>query len=342
MPAGNSILSTIFVQDLDGGASVKVNYHDSGPGDGTQPGERVELEGHPLIDAGTPRSDRRIISRLANKPKAEVVVTGGSVTLGIHIAVVADFPQELALTDGQTAELEADKGSPLMVYDEADNKWFALRGNDGVAQVEVVPSEDTDALDVVTMVSFTNPAVNTEFSYSLPSGTKEIYVKSPTPNAQLTISWTANGTLGSNNRKLYHGTEYSKTNLNPGTPRTFYWNSNTPNTKVEIETWASSPGAALSPDNLSSIYLHTEVSPTAGVEYSRALPAGTQEFYIQTSTPNAHIKLAWAANGTNTTNHRTLYSGTEYARINLDPTVSWTVYWQSNKDNTKIEIETWG
>jgi hypothetical protein len=135
MPAGNSILSTIFVQDLDGGASVKVNYHDSGPGDGTQPGERVELEGHPLIDAGTPRSDRRIISRLANKPKAEVIVTGGSVTLGIHIAVVADFPQELALTDGQTAELEADKGSPLMVYDEADNKWFALRGDNGVPEV---------------------------------------------------------------------------------------------------------------------------------------------------------------------------------------------------------------
>jgi hypothetical protein len=135
MPAGNSILSTVFVQDLDIGATVKVNYHDSGPGDGTLLGERVDLEGHPLIAAGTPRSDRRIVARLANKPKAEIIVTGGNTTLGLHIAVVADFPNEPLILDGQTVLIESDKGSPIAIYDEAANKWNLWRGAGGVPEV---------------------------------------------------------------------------------------------------------------------------------------------------------------------------------------------------------------
>lgn len=135
MPAGNSILSTVFVQDLDVGASVKVNYHDSGPGDGTLSGERVDLESHPLISSGTPRSDRRIVARLANKPKAEVIVTGGNATLGLHIAVVADFPNEPLILDEQSALIEQDKGSPIAIYDEVASKWNLWRGVGGVPEV---------------------------------------------------------------------------------------------------------------------------------------------------------------------------------------------------------------
>jgi hypothetical protein len=144
MPAGNSMLSTIYVQDLDIGATVKVNYHDCGPGDGTQVGERIDLSGHPLISTG-PISDRRIIARLANKPKCEIIVTGGQVTLGIHVAVVADFPNEPAILDGQNAALEADKGAPIVVYDDTQSKWFFWKGEDGVGKVETAPGALTTA-----------------------------------------------------------------------------------------------------------------------------------------------------------------------------------------------------
>lgn len=94
-PAGNSLLSTIFVRAIDPGASVKVNYYDFGPGDGSEPGERIDLAGHPLVSAGDePVSDRRVIARISNKPVLEIIVAGGSAEVGVHIAVVADFPSE--------------------------------------------------------------------------------------------------------------------------------------------------------------------------------------------------------------------------------------------------------
>lgn len=234
MPAGNSILSTIFVQDLDGGASVKVNYHDSGPGDGTQPGERVDLDGHPLISTGTPRSDRRIIARLANKPKAEVIVSGGNATLGLHIAVVADFPQEPNLLDGQTAELNNDKGSPVMVLG-SDGKWYAWRGDNGVGQVEIVGDVQTNLEPLSTVVLHRQSYANadTEYSYGLPLGTKNIYFSTPTPNARLLVAWIT----GVSGKTVYPGLEYGRMNLDPAINWTIFWQSNKPNTLIEIETW---------------------------------------------------------------------------------------------------------
>jgi hypothetical protein len=138
MPAGNSLLSTVFVQDLDPATTVKVNYYDFGPGDGTLAGERVDLEGHTLITTA-PISNRRIISRLVNKPRLEIIVTGGQAVLGIHIGVVSDFPQEPELLDGQIADFTSDKGSPLMILG-SDDKWYAWRGDNGVGSVTSKPS----------------------------------------------------------------------------------------------------------------------------------------------------------------------------------------------------------
>lgn len=132
-PAGNSLLSTIFVRAIDSGASVKVNYYDFGPGDGSEPGERIELAGHPLISAGQePISDRRVISRISNKPVLEIVVADGSAEVGVHIAVVADFPSE------------ADPNTFFKTYPgEADHRQYAGVTTPGVEQTlitEAVPA----------------------------------------------------------------------------------------------------------------------------------------------------------------------------------------------------------
>jgi hypothetical protein len=239
MPAGNSMLSTIYIQDLDVGATVKVNYHDCGPGDGTQAGERVDLAGHPLIST-SPISDRRIISRLANKPKCEIIVTGGQATLGVHVAIVADFPNEPAILDGQSVALEADKGAPIVIYDDVAEKWFFWKGEDGVGKVEIVGQVATSAapLGAVTLYTDIKSTANFEYSYSAPLGTKEIFFQSSTPNAEIKISWTLNGTSGTSHRTIYAGSEYARINLDPSLVWTIYFQSNKANTKIEIETWS--------------------------------------------------------------------------------------------------------
>ena len=233
MPAGNSLLSTLFVQDLDPGATVKVNYWDSGPGGGDTPGERIELEGHKLISTA-PLSERRIITRISNKPRIEIIVTGGSATLGIHIAVVTDFPMEPALLDGSTADLDVDKGSPFMILG-SDGKWYAWRGDNGVGQVEIVGAvvANTDPFDTVLQHSLTLVNANTDTTFNLPNSSKAVWIKTPTPNAELKLKWMAN----TNHTTVYSGSEYSKMNLDQNIAWSFKIQSNKPNTAIEIETW---------------------------------------------------------------------------------------------------------
>ncbi|MEY2859134.1 MAG: hypothetical protein RLZZ74_3447 [Cyanobacteriota bacterium] len=134
-PGGNSLLSTVYYKDLGTSGTVKVNYFDAGPGDGSQAGERVDLNGHSIFTfADAPTSDRRVITRIANKLSVEVIVTGEDCELGVHVAVVADFPLDPALLDAQTADLEADRGSPVMILG-SDGKWYAWRGDNGVPEV---------------------------------------------------------------------------------------------------------------------------------------------------------------------------------------------------------------
>lgn len=88
-PAGNSLLSTLFVKSASG--SVEVEYEDSGPGDGTLPGEIINLGGHTVFNTGAV-SERIIITRISNKPRIKVTVLGGAVEFGVHISIVSDFP----------------------------------------------------------------------------------------------------------------------------------------------------------------------------------------------------------------------------------------------------------
>lgn len=232
-PAGNSLLSTVFVQELDPGTSVKINYFDSGPGGGQGAGERIDLEGHSLISTA-PKSERRIITRISNKPKIEIIVTGGEAILGVHIAVVTDFPQEPALKDGDTADLGVNKGAPIMVLG-SDNKWYAWRGDNGIGQVEIVGSvvANTDPFSSVVQTVLPVISANTDTAFSAVAGTKAIWVKALTPNAQLKIKWMAN----TNYTTVFSGSEYSKINLNPATVWQLNIQSNKANTVVEIETW---------------------------------------------------------------------------------------------------------
>lgn len=129
-PAGNSLLSTIYVKSIGFGSSVSVKYYDSGPGDGVDPGELIDLGGHSLLSSSA-QSERVIITRISNKPFIEYTVVG-SVEFGLHITVVADFPNEAPFLDADAADLTRDKGQPIVVLDDSDGKFYIARGSKGV------------------------------------------------------------------------------------------------------------------------------------------------------------------------------------------------------------------
>jgi hypothetical protein len=115
---------------VGGGGSVSINYYDSGPGDGTLPGELIDLGGHSTLSSA-PQSERVIITRISNKPVIEYTVVG-TVEFGLHITVVADFPSEPPFLDGDQSDLTRDKGQPLVVLDDSDGKFYIARGSKGV------------------------------------------------------------------------------------------------------------------------------------------------------------------------------------------------------------------
>lgn len=156
---GNSLLSSVFVISGDPGASVKVKYFDTTTGDTLI--ERYDLDDeHPDVAvADAPVTDRRLVSKIHNKPVMEAIVTGGNVTFGVYVTVVQSFATDLDAAlqlDDQIADLDVDKGMPMMVYDDDANKFFMLRGENGV-----IPVSFSEAGDPVheTFIGLTTPGI---------------------------------------------------------------------------------------------------------------------------------------------------------------------------------------
>lgn len=165
---GNSVLSTIYVQSLDPGATVKLNYYQVSTGvDGT---ERIELTGHSVIssvdiDPEFGFSEQRTITRIHTTLYAELVVTGGSAQLGILVSVVDSFATDLESAlkfDGHVANFLSDKGMPIMGYDSVTGLLNFLRLRNGLIGVttdvgepwrevaSAAVSTDGEIVDVVT------------------------------------------------------------------------------------------------------------------------------------------------------------------------------------------------
>lgn len=148
---GNSLLSTVFVESLDGGASVATRYYDFTLGGDI--GEQVDLAEHVTITTAL-TSDRITVPRMHDKPIVELTVTGGNVRVGIYVTVVASFATDLDAAlklDQQVADLFKDKGMPMMLYDENVGQFFFLRGEGGA-----IPITISEAGDPVHLVSADN------------------------------------------------------------------------------------------------------------------------------------------------------------------------------------------
>lgn len=79
--------------------------------------------------------------------------------------------------------------------------------------------------------------------------------------------------------------------------------------------------------------------PTKNIEQSHQLPASTRRFKLW-SRSRASLKISFIAGDTGT-DFITVISGNKYKEVGLDPTQTYTVYFQSTKDNDVLEVLTW-
>lgn len=183
---GNSILSSVFIESGDPGASVEVKYFDFTTGSIAI--ERYDLDDpHPVIaSTSAPFTDRRLVSKIHNKPVLEAIVTGGSVKFGVYATVVLSFATDLDAAlqlDGSTADLATDKGMPFICYDEDQNKFFFVRCEDGT--IPVSQSEAGDAVHL-TFAGISTPGIEqTLITSTVPVGKRrkmtQLYVTGRQP-----------------------------------------------------------------------------------------------------------------------------------------------------------------
>lgn len=136
--AGNSLLSSVYVASLSGGASVLVEYFDYGVG--SDEGENYPLNTHDTVSTAL-TTDRKLISNIHDKPYVKCTVIGGSVRFGVYASVVFTSASDIdnALQrENEPVNLILDKGMPIMVYDEINGEWRFARGEDGIQDVRVV------------------------------------------------------------------------------------------------------------------------------------------------------------------------------------------------------------
>lgn len=78
----------------------------------------------------------------------------------------------------------------------------------------------------------------------------------------------------------------------------------------------------------------------ANTEETFSLPAGTKRFLLKTRTPNVKMQLSYVSGQSGTT-YLTILPGTYYLEDGVDAGASLTLYIQSNKDSTVVELLSW-
>jgi hypothetical protein len=125
------MLSSVFVESMDVGATLKVNFFDATTG--ADVGERYNLKSHDLISAVG--SYRNLVTRHHNRVGCEAIVTGGNVKFSVYItALPSPDLIDLVGTDGNGDPALRTTGSGV----------FELSGlNDGGKVTEVTLNPTT-------------------------------------------------------------------------------------------------------------------------------------------------------------------------------------------------------
>jgi len=128
---GNSVLSSLLVTNVSASSAIEVNYFQTTTGN--EGNERSELNSHTLKTSASLQAETITVSKVHLKPVCEVIITGGSITFGIMATVVSAFTTDIeaSLVVDDKVKTGAERGLPVMLLDEADNKIKFLRADNG-------------------------------------------------------------------------------------------------------------------------------------------------------------------------------------------------------------------
>lgn len=132
---GNSILSTLYIESADPGATVQVYYWDRTLG--KEGIEEYQLAQHKPITLG---HDRLTVTRIHDKPNLRAIVSGGNVVFSVYATVVDSFASDMdssLQSENEAVVLERDKGIPITALEETTGLWKFLRVINGRLQVDV-------------------------------------------------------------------------------------------------------------------------------------------------------------------------------------------------------------
>lgn len=96
---GSSILSTLFVETVNSGGSILVEFEDVGLSDNAY--DLTSLGSHRLIDESN-TADKTTITRFHSKPRAKVTVMGADVRFGLWMTAKTEHVADSVINAGST------------------------------------------------------------------------------------------------------------------------------------------------------------------------------------------------------------------------------------------------
>jgi hypothetical protein len=166
---GNAILSTLYVESIDPGASVLVQYFETTTAEFD--GETLLLAEHPLQTTAKNPPSKIAVSRIHNKPICKVTVSGGNAVFGVYGTVVSSTASDIddaLVQDGEDFDQEDTQGMPMACYDPLADKMFLLRCLEGTIPVSL--QEIGDAIDIVSIATSTPGLVQELVTTTVPAG----------------------------------------------------------------------------------------------------------------------------------------------------------------------------
>lgn len=234
---GNSILSSIYVQAIDPGATLQVNYYDTTTGAGL--GERYDLAAHDLVtDVDVGGTFRILVGRIHRRVVCEVIITGGNVTFSVYATAVTSTASDIdsaLIREGEDYTDPEDKAIPIAYLDESTDQLFFVKGENGAIKVTGTVTALAGGKSSPTSRIFNMPLANTEYSIAFATNTKSFCLSNETGFATIQASWQS-GESNSQFFSIKPGQNYSESGIIANS-LTIYVRSNKADTDLTIIEW---------------------------------------------------------------------------------------------------------
>lgn len=234
---GNSILSSIYVESIDPGATLQVNYYDTTTG--AAAGERFDLAQHDLItDADVGGTFRILVGRIHRRVVAEAIIIGGNIKFSVYATAVTSTASDIdsaLIRDGEDYTDPEDKAMPVAYLDEDTQQLFFVRGENGALKVTgtVTALAGGKGVPASRVITLANAA--TEYSIAFPTNCVAFCLTNENTNVRFQASWQS-GESASNFFTIKPGQTYREEGL-VANSLTLYIQSNKPSAKITIVEW---------------------------------------------------------------------------------------------------------